>query len=177
MLPWQVSPPLLPTVELVRVSQRHIKEYREMWLNNGWKCAMCGRPFTSTDGAVVDHCHNSGIIRGCVHNTCNRVEGELRGALSRWEGNPESYIIKVGREPSPGTSLGKNLSRIAKWCHKGVSVSDYIAGLSIYLDWYSVPRTRMVHPNHRFANEGGSDYKKHDAKSRARKGFYRRKRR
>lgn len=171
MQPWQGNQ-LPPLGDLIRVSQRHVKEFKELWLRNGWKCGICGQPFTMKDGIVVDHSHETGVIRGCLHNTCNRVEGELLGFAKRVaKDNPEDWLLNVCLAVQAGQSAGKNISLITKWCHKGVTIPTYMVGLHNYLTWYKVNRTRMIHPNHRFPNEGGSDYKKHNKQSlRAKRG-------
>lgn len=161
----------------VRVSQRHIKEFRELWFSHKWGCAVCGKPFTTKDNAVVDHDHTTGIIRGCLHNTCNRVEGELRGFAKRLAKGetPEQFMINLGVAVSKGAAAGRNVARITKWCHSGVSITGYLAGLANYLYYHQTPRTRMIHPNHRFPTEGGNNDKKHTKASLARRNFKRRK--
>lgn len=97
--------------------------------------------------------------------------------VSRWSEHPEQWIIDVGRQLSFGSNLSHNIIRLTKWCHKGVTPQQFVASLSVYLAYYQYNRTRMIHPNHRFACEGGSDYKKHDAASKRRRGWGRRKKR
>lgn len=155
-----------PAGELVRVGPKHVKQFKELWLNNKWPCAICGKPFTAKDVAVVDHSHENGIIRGCLHNTCNRVEGELLGFAKRVSPETsEAWLLDVCAQVSRGRTAGKRINLIAKWCHSGVGVNEYLLGLQNYLIWHQVRRTRMIHPNHKFPNEGGSNYKKHDKKS------------
>lgn len=41
-------------------------------------CEVCG----SLDNLVIDHDHNTGIIRGCLCNGCNIAEGCLKGDIA-----------------------------------------------------------------------------------------------
>lgn len=43
----------------------HILEYQ------GGTCAICGEPPYGKRRLSVDHCHESGHVRGLLHNTCN----------------------------------------------------------------------------------------------------------
>lgn len=148
-------------MNIVRVSQRHLTEFRDMWLAKGWGCAVCGQPFTAKDGAVVDHSHKTGIIRGCLHNTCNRLEGELLSLANKMsKGQGEAWLIQLGKEIHAGKRPSKVITNIARYSHKGVKVEDYIIGLSVYLNYHQTPRCRMIHPSHRFPNEGGNVHRK-----------------
>lgn len=144
-------------MELVRVSQRHVKEFRDMWIKKGWGCAICGKHFTETDGAVVDHDHDTGVIRGCLHNTCNRLEGELKSFAERVaKDGHKQWLIKLGIHVYQGGRVSNAVRRMAKFCHKGVGVDAYLVGLANYLSYHATPRCRMIHPSHRFPNEGGN---------------------
>ncbi len=117
---------------LVRVSHRHVREFKVYWLSQMWTCGICLQPFTKKDGPVVDHSHYDGQIRGVLHRSCNGVEGMLES------------MRHVGYDKRV---------RIANRCHTGVSGADYLQGLARYFKYYSVPRTFMIHPTHRFKNE------------------------
>jgi hypothetical protein len=41
----------------------------------GHKCLACKKPFTDTP--AMDHCHQTGRIRGLLHQHCNKAEGML----------------------------------------------------------------------------------------------------
>lgn len=59
-------------------------------------CAVCGRPFTKTDRAVVDHDHGTGVIRGALHNSCNGVEGRLKARAHRGHKGVTAYEYLIG---------------------------------------------------------------------------------
>ena len=44
-------------------------------IKNG--CEVCG----SFDNLVIDHDHKSGVIRGCLCNSCNCAEGYIKGDI------------------------------------------------------------------------------------------------
>lgn len=56
-----------------------LAEYEAMWDAQDAKCAICGteNAGTRTDWLVVDHCHDSNVVRGllCVH--CNLAIGQM----------------------------------------------------------------------------------------------------
>ena len=45
-------------------------------------CVLCARPL-SKEEAVLDHCHESGIIRGSIHRSCNSLLGKLENNYKR----------------------------------------------------------------------------------------------
>ena len=40
---------------------------------------------------VVDHCHESGLIRGVLHRSCNASEGRVANAAGRWGAKSTKY--------------------------------------------------------------------------------------
>lgn len=65
----------------------------------GSKCAICGKPFTQRDRPVLDHCHDTGYIRGALHNSCNGAEGRVKtkAYLGHKGVNAYDYIIGLGK--------------------------------------------------------------------------------
>lgn len=65
----------------------------------GNKCAVCGKPFTARDRAVLDHCHDTGFIRGALHNSCNGAEGRVKtkAHLGHKGVSSADYIIGLGK--------------------------------------------------------------------------------
>ena len=41
----------------------------------GNKCLICKKPFSSSKPSVIDHCHDTGVIRGALHSGCNTSLG------------------------------------------------------------------------------------------------------
>ncbi|GIX05051.1 MAG: recombination endonuclease VII [Planctomycetaceae bacterium] len=63
-------------------------DYDQMLEEQEGLCAICGRPLGSR-GQTIDHCHETGRVRGIVHAQCNLVIGNaredihvLRGAIT-----------------------------------------------------------------------------------------------
>lgn len=55
----------------------------------GGNCAVCGNPISlqkmgGSSDYVVDHCHETGEIRGVLHRSCNAALGKLDNAVGRW---------------------------------------------------------------------------------------------
>jgi hypothetical protein len=46
-----------------------------MKVRQGGVCAICG---TDPDRWVIDHCHETGVVRGALCDTCNRSLGPLK---------------------------------------------------------------------------------------------------
>lgn len=62
-------------------------------------CAICGKPFTKSDGAVLDHCHKTGFVRGALHRSCNGGEGKVR-TKARWSHkgvDADEFLIGLGQ--------------------------------------------------------------------------------
>lgn len=65
----------------------------------GRVCAICKQPFTRWDVPVLDHCHDTGFIRGAVHNSCNGTEGRIKKVAQRGHKGVSSvdYVIGLGK--------------------------------------------------------------------------------
>lgn len=59
----------------------------------GGVCALCGLPIDLKEkGALVlDHCHETGQIRGALHRSCNSSEGKVANAAGRWGAKSMRY--------------------------------------------------------------------------------------
>ena len=62
-------------------------------------CAVCGKPFTPRDRAVLDHCHTTGFIRGALHNSCNGAEGRVKSKahLGHKGVSSPDFVIGLGK--------------------------------------------------------------------------------
>jgi hypothetical protein len=49
-------------------------------------CPVCGKDLTRTSNRnlVVDHDHDTGIVRAVMHRGCNGVEGKVKRLVSTW---------------------------------------------------------------------------------------------
>lgn len=59
---------------------------RHLQTVQGGLCPMCGLPIdlkVPREG-VVDHCHETGLIRGVLHRSCNSGEGKVSNAAGSW---------------------------------------------------------------------------------------------
>jgi hypothetical protein len=91
-------------VQLRRNYDFTLADYDALWTAQAGRCAICGRSSGNESGyrLAVDHCHQTGIVRGLLCNRCNSALGyfgdsakRLRKAakyLENWRGktNPDS---------------------------------------------------------------------------------------
>ena len=55
------------------------RDYEDMIRIQGGRCSLCGDSFsTENRNPCVDHDHKTGVVRGILHNKCNRALGLLR---------------------------------------------------------------------------------------------------
>lgn len=55
-----------------------VDAYDAMYRGQNGCCATCGNPFKEHKEAQVDHCHDSGIVRGLLCANCNRALGMVK---------------------------------------------------------------------------------------------------
>lgn len=72
---------------------------KQLVTKQGNVCAVCKKPFTKLDRAVLDHCHTTGFIRGALHNSCNGAEGRVKtkAQMGHRGVSPADYIIGLGK--------------------------------------------------------------------------------
>ena len=72
---------------------------KQLVVRQGNKCAVCGQPFTGRDKPVLDHDHDTGFIRGALHNSCNGAEGRVKtkAHLGHKGVSAADYIIGLGK--------------------------------------------------------------------------------
>ena len=62
----------------------------------GGLCAVCKKEISlqvmgNKSDYVVDHCHETGVIRGVLHRSCNASLGKLDNAIGRWGAKSMKY--------------------------------------------------------------------------------------
>lgn len=66
-----------------KLKHAEIKPTREaMLIKQGNKCLLCGHDLSLED-AVLDHQHQTGLIRGVIHRNDNLLLGKIENALVR----------------------------------------------------------------------------------------------
>ena len=70
-----------------KMKQSELPEVKRMLLNkqNGI-CPICGKDLTKTApvNQVLDHCHETGVVRAVLHRGCNKAEGSVLNTIMRW---------------------------------------------------------------------------------------------
>lgn len=63
----------------------------------GGICPLCSKHIDLTEkgAAVMDHCHESGQVRGILHRSCNAAEGKVANAAGRWGAKSMDYDTAV----------------------------------------------------------------------------------
>lgn len=76
-----------------------IVEYKEMYENQGGKCAICGthKPNSGRGGLQVDHCHISNKVRELLCVPCNTAIGKMKDDVNVLRKAIE-YIEKHNKE-------------------------------------------------------------------------------
>lgn len=54
---------------------------RTLLESQGYRCPICGEPVGERDH--VDHCHETGVVRGVLHGRCNSGIGHLGDSVAR----------------------------------------------------------------------------------------------
>jgi hypothetical protein len=55
----------------------------ELLIKQNYKCLLCNELIRSDETAVLDHSHQSGLVRAVLHRGCNALEGIITNALPR----------------------------------------------------------------------------------------------
>ena len=69
-------------------------EYEAMYKSQGGKCAICSgeESCARNEHLAIDHCHESGRIRGLLCSTCNRALGLFKDSIDVLEG-AKQYLL------------------------------------------------------------------------------------
>lgn len=81
-----------------KVPRTQMRTFMLRWLKEqGGICPLCRKPIDTTikGEAVVDHDHDTGLIRGVLHRSCNAAEGKIANAAGRWGVGKMSYALIV----------------------------------------------------------------------------------
>lgn len=77
---------------LIRTFGISLKDYKEMQLAQGNVCLLCKKPETLVDNRTnntkqlsVDHCHDTGTVRGLLCNNCNVGLGHFKDNIKTLE--------------------------------------------------------------------------------------------
>ncbi len=57
-----------------------IEQFEEMLHKQNYCCAICREPFSSPRNRHVDHCHDTGVVRGILCQKCNLAIGLLQNS-------------------------------------------------------------------------------------------------
>ena len=77
-----------------RLSRAEVADVRARLLTKQkFKCAVCGCTLRGKKrgGATLDHCHDTGVIRGVLCRSCNGGEGKIKNAAIRYGGGKENW--------------------------------------------------------------------------------------
>ena len=77
-----------------RLSRGEVADVRSRILSKqGGRCAICGTKIMglAKGGATLDHCHDTGVIRGVLCRVCNGGEGKIKNAAMRYGGGKENW--------------------------------------------------------------------------------------
>lgn len=75
-----------------------IEQYEEMSERQSHKCALCRRAYART--LHVDHCHETGDVRGLLCNNCNTGIGLFEESIVLFRA-ATAYLEKYKRRPDP----------------------------------------------------------------------------
>jgi len=72
---------------MAQIKNSEISKYRTMYsVKQKYRCGICGASLASSM-PTLDHCHDTGLLRGTLCNSCNRSEGKVKKAAQ--------YMAKV----------------------------------------------------------------------------------
>ena len=84
--------------QLIKLSRSAMRSWTIGHLKSkqGGLCAICKKPIDlrvmgNKSDYVVDHCHETGEVRGVLHRSCNAAEGKVVNAAGRWGAKSTKY--------------------------------------------------------------------------------------
>lgn len=79
-----------------RIKQSELKAWRDKFLHEQFNyCLLCGRKIESDP--VLDHCHDTGHLRGVLHRQCNHAEGRIKDWIKRTgkDNVPYDFLLRL----------------------------------------------------------------------------------
>jgi Recombination endonuclease VII len=104
----------------VRIKHAQIKAITEELLRRqGGLCEICEKEMTQRDGPVLDHDHDTGVLRGVIHRSCNAAEGKVRiKAMWAHKGvGKTNFLIGLGKYLEKHKNNPRNLLH-SSWLSK-----------------------------------------------------------
>lgn len=97
-----------------------------MWKRQGGKCLVCSKPINVTiqgtgSDYALDHCHESGEVRGLLHRSCNSALGKIDHAAGCWGAKSMKYE----------------------------DIIPYLKAVVAYYEWVEKNPTGMMYPSHK----------------------------
>lgn len=80
---YQRDPDVFRRTRLIREFGITLEQYQLMFAEQDGKCAICRKPCKSGRQLAVDHCHDTGKVRGLLCMNCNRAIGWLEDDVDR----------------------------------------------------------------------------------------------
>lgn len=83
--------------QLARITRAQVKPTTMALLaKQKWICPLCGTKIRHDivghkSDYVLDHCHETGEVRGALHRSCNSGEGKVANAVGRWIAGKVQY--------------------------------------------------------------------------------------
>jgi hypothetical protein len=79
-----------------------LDQYYKMWEKQDYKCAICGLPEPESVGKkfCIDHCHDTGVVRGLLCFGCNTMLGNAQDDPEILQ-NAIDYLKKFPKDSAP----------------------------------------------------------------------------
>ena len=84
------------TIEAYGIS---VERYGDLLSEANWKCQICGTTHSDTQRKRlhIDHCHQSGRVRGVLCSKCNTGIGQFRDSVELL-GNAQVYLLRANSD-------------------------------------------------------------------------------
>ena len=116
------------TKPLIKLSRSAMRSWTigHLKTKQGGVCPICKKEIDlkvmgNKSDYVVDHCHESGLIRAVLHRSCNASEGRVANAVGRWGAKSMQYS----------------------------AIIPYLRSLVEYLEYHQANPSKLLYPDHR----------------------------